>query len=190
MDPVNNRGTRSGLVFYVLDDDDDDGMRREMLTLSAFPLGPGGQTRRLLYDSRGTERRGPADGVVLFGLFDLVVDRLLVVHGRGRGGGGCCSAAVRAEVHVIQVVEVGRGRGAVGRLVTVVVGVGRLDDGPASGYRAGAAGERGGGRTRRHGEVAAGGRGTGRRTVADGRRVTGDVAVRICERKKKKNNRR
>lgn len=169
-------------MSYVLDDD---GMRREMYTFSAFPLGPGGRTRRLLYDSRGTERGGPADGVVFFGLFDLVVDRLLVVHSRGRGGGGGrrCSATVRAKVHVIQVVEVGRGRGTVGRLVTVV-GVGRLDDGPASGYRACAAGQYGRGRARRHGEVAAGGRGTGRRTVADGRRVTGDVAVRICGEKK------
>jgi len=122
--------------------------------------------------SRGTGRGRPPDAAVLLGLLvaaDLVAGRLLVVHGRGRGG--------RAKVHVVQVVEVGRP----GAVWLVTVGRGRLDDGPATDHGAGAR-ESGRGRARRHGEVAAG-RGADRRTVAaDGRRVvTGDTtSIRIC----------
>jgi len=126
-----------------------------LFTFSAFPLGPRGRTGLLLDGSRGTGRRRPPDGAVLLGLLvaaALVSDRLLVVHGRGRGG--------RAKVHVVQVVEVGR-PGAVG---LVTIGRGRLDDGPATDHGAGAR-ERGHRRARWHGEVAAG-CGADRRTVA------------------------
>lgn len=131
--------------------------------------------------SGGTDSGGPSDGSVLFGLLVLRDDRLLVVlHGRGGRS---------AKVHVVQVVEVGGRTGArliddaVG-LVTAVGGGGRLDDGTAADDGAGAR-QRGRGRARWHGEVA-GGRGTDRRTVTDGRGVTGDAAVRIWKGKKKK----
>lgn len=120
-----------------------------------------------MHGSRGTGGRGPADSAVLLGLLaGFAVDRLLVtVH----GGGG------RAEVHVVEVVEVGRPGHATVGLVTV--GGGSLDDRTAAHHGAdSAARKRGRGRARGHGEVAVGRGADGRSVTADRRRVT---AVRI-----------
>lgn len=139
---------------------------RIIFTFTALPLGPSGRTGRLLHRSlQRADSGGPADGAVFSGLFNLDVAGLDVLMVHGCGG--------RPEVHVVQVVEVGR----LGTVGLVTVGGGRLDDRTAACHCAGAR-EHGGGRARGHGEVTVG-RGTDRRTVADGRRVTSDSAVRI-----------
>lgn len=103
-----------------------------MFTFSTLPLGSRGRTGRLLHNSRGTDSGRSAHAAVLLGLL-VLVDHLLVVHGRGRSGRG---SGRRAEVHVVQVVEVGCRCGAAVGLITI--GRGRLDDGSATDNGSGA----------------------------------------------------